>query len=1031
MGTPVRVLIVDASDDAVGPMLRKIMDGGCEADHRRVDSALAFEAELARQDWDIIIADHGCPGLKLTHALTLLHDAGKDTPVIVVSDTPGEEQAVAAMRAGARDYLLKGQLDRLCEAVRRELAAVQDRRERREVDAAFRDIAENSPLGIVVAQDGRYVYTNRVLADLTGYTVEELLALPPETPIVHPDDLELVSRRMGERLAGVAADGSRTVRIIHKDGSVKHVEVHSFATTRGGRPAVRMVFIDVTDRERARHDLHDSHERYREIIALGNGVAYERDWTTNTFAFMDDGIEHLTGYSVEEITPEIFERIIDEHHVDRRAELPLYESLRRRSRSKDVGFYRAEYSVDTRDGRTVWVADSAVQLRGPDGRLSRTIGMLQDITDEKVVAQELTQSERHYREIIETAAGVPYRRNMVTDTYEFVGAGIEELVGIPAGDFTLDGLRGLIRQRSTPDDGSDAEVTERGVAFDRGRATRYHADYNIVTPEGDEKWLSDSAIAVTDPRTGHAQASLGILQDITQRKRNEQQLRDSLRINQTTLATMPSFLLVLGPELTILAANDRCPKGLAEGANAWEGQRISDVLPADLLAEHPVLDIISSVMSTDAQDELSGIRYESPARGDMYIDIRACGFTLDDRDQSRRVLLVIDDVTDERIFEEQARQASKLESIGTLAGGVAHDFNNILTGIGGYADLVISDERIPETCLADIKSIRELSKRAAGLTRQLLAFSRRQTMSPAVLDLNGLIEDLARMLTRIIGEDMVLELNLASDLGNVRVDPGQIEQVLMNLAVNARDAMPDGGAISIETSNTSIDEAYVAQHVGAKPGRYAAIAVSDSGCGMDASVLERIFEPFFTTKAVGDGTGLGLATAYGIVKQHNGNIWAYSEPGLGSTFRIYLPAVDDAIERDKDLALVDTPLTGAETILAVEDEHTVLRIVRRILTEFGYSVLTAASASEAERIFDENRDDISLLLADVIMPDVNGPALFETLRAKNAGLKVLYISGYTKRTATRAGGLPDDAPFLQKPFPPEVLARHVRDVLDA
>jgi CheY-like chemotaxis protein len=300
-----------------------------------------------------------------------------------------------------------------------------------------------------------------------------------------------------------------------------------------------------------------------------------------------------------------------------------------------------------------------------------------------------------------------------------------------------------------------------------------------------------------------------------------------------------------------------------------------------------------------------------------------------------------------------------------------------------------------------------------------------------VLDLNGLIEDLARMLTRIIGEDMVLELNLASDLGNVRVDPGQIEQVLMNLAVNARDAMPDGGAISIETSNTSIDEAYVAQHVGAKPGRYAAIAVSDSGCGMDASVLERIFEPFFTTKAVGDGTGLGLATAYGIVKQHNGNIWAYSEPGLGSTFRIYLPAVDDAIERDKDLALVDTPLTGAETILAVEDEHTVLRIVRRILTEFGYSVLTAASASEAERIFDENRDDISLLLADVIMPDVNGPALFETLRAKNAGLKVLYISGYTKRTATRAGGLPDDAPFLQKPFPPEVLARHVRDVLDA
>ena len=383
-----------------------------------------------------------------------------------------------------------------------------------------------------------------------------------------------------------------------------------------------------------------------------------------------------------------------------------------------------------------------------------------------------------------------------------------------------------------------------------------------------------------------------------------------------------------------------------------------------------------------------------------------------------------------RQLETQLRQSQKLEAVGQLAGGVAHDFNNILTGIGGYTNFVLERLEKETQDYQDLSEVRRLTDRAADLTRQLLAFSRRQTLVPVVLNINAVLENLAKMLKRLIGEHLNLAFHPAADLGNARADPGQIEQVMMNLALNARDAMPDGGQLTIETANVELDQSHADRYVGVTPGRYVMLAVSDNGCGMDEATLEQIFEPFFTTKELGKGTGLGLATVYGIVKQHGGNIWVHSEPGKGTTFKIYLPRVGEEAETLDRKRADPPPMLGGETILLVEDEESVREIARRGLKDYGYAIISAGSPEEAEKMFDEHGDRIDLLLTDVVLPGRNGRQLYEALKAKSPSLKVLYTSGYTDNAILHHGVFDANTSFIQKPFTPSSLARKVREILD-
>ena len=439
---------------------------------------------------------------------------------------------------------------------------------------------------------------------------------------------------------------------------------------------------------------------------------------------------------------------------------------------------------------------------------------------------------------------------------------------------------------------------------------------------------------------------------------------------------------------------------------AWESLRVHDDLPRGL--------------TTDS------VRHRT--RGGGVIEVEPSTRQIEFGGEPAQ-LTVLNDVTIRRHLEEQLRQAQKMEAVGMLAGGVAHDFNNLLTIITGYSQLILNSLHSEDPNHHSAEQIMKAGERAAALTRQLLAFSRRQVLQPRVLDLNRLVTGLSMMLQRLIGEDIDLRLELGADLGRVSADPSQIEQVLMNLVVNARDAMPRGGTLTVETANVSLDSAYVGRHMAAKAGPHVMVAVSDNGAGMDEGTQARLFEPFFTTKGVGRGTGLGLSTVFGIVKQSGGSVDVYSELGRGSSFKVYLPRIDQPVALETESPKKEHR-PGTETILLAEDDDMVRNLVRETLERNGYKILDSAGPVEARRIAESHRGTIHLLITDVVMPKISGRELAGQILQNRPELKVLYMSGYTDSAIVNSGILKKEVSFLQKPFTPATLIDKVREVLE-
>ena len=388
------------------------------------------------------------------------------------------------------------------------------------------------------------------------------------------------------------------------------------------------------------------------------------------------------------------------------------------------------------------------------------------------------------------------------------------------------------------------------------------------------------------------------------------------------------------------------------------------------------------------------------------------------------------DITRMKQLEEQFRQAQKMEAIGRLAGGVAHDFNNLLTVISFCSDTLLLDAPPSSSTRDYLTEIKDAGERAATLTRQLLAFSRKQILEPKVIELNTVVQSCETMLKRLVGEDVDLVAILDPALGRVKTDRGQLEQAIVNLVVNARDAMPQGGKLTLETANSVLDQTYRRSHAEVKPGRYVMLAVSDTGCGMDEPTRLRVFEPFFTTKAIGKGTGLGLAMVYGFIKQSGGQIYVYSEPGLGTTFKMYLPEVEAAPSSYAVPVVAELMPRGTETILLAEDDDAVRAVTRRVLQSCGYTVLEAVHGGAAIRVLEQFGGPVQMLLSDVVMPEMGGRQLAERVAVLKPGIKVLCLSGYTADTVIRHGVLESEIAFLQKPFTPGMLVRKVREVLD-
>ena len=535
-------------------------------------------------------------------------------------------------------------------------------------------------------------------------------------------------------------------------------------------------------------------------------------------------------------------------------------------------------------------------------------------------------------------------------------------------------------------------------------------EYRIIQPNGNVRWLLAHAVPIRN-RNGDVYRIGGVALDITESREAQMALEEiAERLQKLTETSFDAI--------------DITHEGIIQEANPGYLRMFGYEQMEDVIGR-PVTDFVS-----DASRNLEGTyEVEGRRKDGRKLFLEATARTHVMRGRTVRIT-ALRDMTERRALEDQFRQAQKMEAVGRLAGGVAHDFNNLLTVILSYTDMLIEGLSPKDPRAEDLGEIRKATVGAASLTRQLLAFSRQQVIEPRLINLNDIVESSEKMLRRLIGEDIEVTTTFASTPLTVMIDPGQLEQVLMNLAVNARDAMPTGGKLTLETANVVLDAEYARDHWPVVPGNFAMLAMSDMGCGMDEQTRALIFEPFFTTKAVGQGTGLGLATVYGIVKQSNGFIWVYSEPGKGTSFKIYFPLLDQSPEQYATREHPEAPLGGTETILLAEDATSVRVAARQILERFGYTVLEAANGTDALSKA-QNGATIDLLLTDVVMPEMSGRELVDRFAKLRPNTRVLFMSGYTDDAIVRHGVLRPGAAYLQKPFSPETLARKVRDVLDS
>ena len=570
----------------------------------------------------------------------------------------------------------------------------------------------------------------------------------------------------------------------------------------------------------------------------------------------------------------------------------------------------------------------------------------------------------------------------------------------------------------------DRERVREAAAEARRSGIGRPVEYRFRHKDGTWRVLESSASVIRDSE-GVPDKFVIVNRDVTERKRAEEALHRSETGFRSLVEDAPYGILKTNLAGEILMVNPALEKML--------GYKSLDELTK--------INVASGIYRYPAEHKkmnelflrdnyFKDVELEWKRKDGSFITVRCSGWPIKD-ETGTEIEIFAEDVTERRVLERQLRMAQKMEAVGRLSGGIAHDFNNLLGVIIGYIQVMKRNLAPGQPSYEYAEEIEKAGQRAVSLTRQLLAFSRQQVLEPAIVNLNILVSEMEKMLLRLIGEDVQLNLTLDPVIGQVKADPGQIEQVVMNLVVNSRDAMPDGGELNIQTANAELDEAFTKEHPGSVPGHYVMLAVADTGTGMDAETQAQVFEPFFTTKGRDKGTGLGLATVYGVVKQSNGYITVESEKGKGALFKIYLPLIEQPVAPKSKVVQAPATVRGTETILLVEDAEPLRLLAQLFLKENGYRVLSAANGAEAEQIAAQSPSPIDLLLTDVVMPGINGRVLAERLALRNPAMKVLYISGYTDSFIAGHGVLEEGVHLLHKPFTEEALMHKIRELLDA
>ncbi|GAB4340992.1 MAG: hypothetical protein Kow0089_15040 [Desulfobulbaceae bacterium] len=888
------------------------------------------------------------------------------------------------------------------------LAPSLEESEKRFLDVLY---ASEDAMGLL-GEDNRFLDCNDAAARLHGYeSREELLRKrvhPGEiiSPPRQPDGRDSVEKA-NEMIRLALDQGTNRFEWTHRrrDGSDFPAEVFLTALVTGGRRLVHAVWRDISERKRAEEALRYSADRYR-CLFENTGTAM---LIVNAAGLIEEAnLECLkiTGYSREQLVNTHWRSYVAPES------LPMMEDYFRHR------FFEPERAPESYEARLINASGETRTALVSVGVIARErmqlVVSVQDITERRLLEEQLVAKEKRLQHILAMSPACIYSLDPETFAPLWVSPNITELLGYP--------LEETLRQNFWaanlhPDDREAALARAREI-IPRGELTH---EYRFRRKNGETIWIHDQLLAIRD-RSGKVTEIFGSWIDITARKEAEVE-RERL---MAAITQSDEVVMITDPNGTIQFVNPAFEQttGYSTGEAVGQNPRILKSGRQDQAFYAELWGTIT------AGRTWKGRMVNKRKDGTFYTDETSITPVRDARGKIVNFVAVKRDITEHIRLTEQFRQAQKMESIGRLAGGVAHDYNNMLSVIIGNAEFAREKIAPDDPVQADLQDILTAAKRSADITRQLLAFARRQTIAPEVLDLNEQVEALLKMLRRLLGENIDLRWEPAPGLWPVMLDPAQVDQVLANLCVNARDAITGVGKITIETENVIFDREYCAGHMGTHPGDFVLLAVTDSGCGMDAATREKIFEPFFTTKAEGRGTGLGLATVYGIVKQNNGFINVYSEPGEGTTFKIYLPRHAGETAKERAATAETIPMGRGETILLVEDEPTLLKMGRTMLERLGYTVLTASSPSEALAIAGEAATDIHLLISDVIMPEMNGRELADTLIAARPDMKVLFMSGYTANAIAHHGVLDPGISFLQKPFSRARLARAVRRELD-
>jgi two-component system, cell cycle sensor histidine kinase and response regulator CckA len=1017
MGKTLRVLHVEDSERDTALLARHLARADYEVSSERVETRDEMRAALAAQDWDVILCDYSMPHFSAPDALRLLKESGLDIPFIIISGTVGEEVAVEAMRAGADDYLMKDSLARLAPAIERGVYEAHNRRAMREAEAAlresedrYRDLVEHShDLICTHDMEGRILSVNRTAARALGYEPEELLGRDLRDALV-PKFRE----RFDDYIAEIQREGiARGLMVVGtRAGEERIWEYTNTLRTEGvAAPIVRGVAHDVTEQRRAEEAVRRSEAELRAIFEAMSDVVIVLDREGRYLKVAATSADllyrppaSLVGHTLHEVFPA--------------AQADFFLAHVRRALGEGR-VHRVEYSLQI-GGAEVWFDGSVSPVSGDS-----VIWVARDITERKQAEEKIRQSERQLAEAQRLAHIGSWNWDLQNNTLIWSDEHYR-IFGLDPQEYNPT-YESAVMEYVHPE---DRDLVKSTVEHSIRTQEPFDFNYRAIRSDGNVRVVHSRGNVISDEQ-GNPVRMFGTAQDVTELKRAEEQLRHQLDFNTAITSSLGEGVYALDREGRVTFMNPAAESALGWTQAELLGQQMHEVIHSQHAdgarrpaSECPLLEVLKSGQTVKVENDvftrkdgsLFPVSYTSSP-------IITAGLILG-------AVLAFRDISERQALEDQLRQAQKMEAIGQLAGGVAHDFNNLLTAINGYSDLTLRRLAEEDPLRRNVEEVRKAGERAAALTRQLLAFSRKQVLQPVALDLNALVSDMEKMLRRLIGEDVELRTALAPGLGSIKADPGQVEQVIMNLAVNARDAMPRGGKLTIETAEVRLGEDAASRLAAAAPGTYVLLSVADTGVGIDDETLEHIFEPFFTTKEQGKGTGLGLSTVYGIVKQSGGGVRVTSEVGRGSTFEVYFPRVGEGAQEYRRGTEPEGELRGTETILLAEDEEMVRRLTREVLEMYGYRVLVAAGGGAALLICERHEGPIHLLITDLVMPEMSGRELVARVASLRPEMKVLFMSGYTDASATGQGGFEEGSDFIQKPFTPAALARKVREVLD-